>query len=967
MADTFDELEIVDRIFDGVKHWSIDFWTEPLAFQDFVKSGEHMKNVKLAPRQLTAVTEFLGSDPITIFAKSNPRKNLAVLAWGKGSGKNMVGTLVQTYLFYILLCMRNPLQYFGFPEGESIDMVNVAANATQAKRNFFDKFTRRVKNWKWLRENFSISQHGRPVFDPENARGHIKITEDSVESDAGIKCISAHSDSKGYEGYSVIFFVMDEASSWETEYVQVEGGEQVAVSKAHTIFDTLRTSAISRSWKWGGLVISYPRQEDDFTLNLAIEIQEGKKEGYADIAATWEVKPMHLWNDPTTFEHKVERPWGTKLIYPPKDFETEFRDYPQQSELKYACIPARTKAYFIYNNQKIYDCAKELPPIIILKKLDIVAQTPQTSKQTKYLGYDILDIKEPNPEYDYYCHIDFAVSSDTAVMGIGHGEPYTAEVTLPTEDGDTQRQMLTQKVVIDQIIEWAPDNQHLVSSLNVDEVLAKLDAKLKFRYIQADNWQCWAAGTLISTQRGLVPIERVCIGDVVQSRLGSRQVTNTFSYAKKPTLRVMTSEGSMLEATPHHRIEVWRCSPELEKYKLKAPSKMLLRGHWEWVCFSDLREGDIIHYQESPVDFEYTNASLDFGWDQDRKRNLHDNSPLANWQAPEFMTPELAEFLGLIWGDGNISLSESNKGVTLTLTADEYKDASGVFTRLFGFTPKFLAHRNRNCGRMVINSADLVRWLAGNNLVKPRIPMAVLCSSRSVKAAFLRGLFATDGGVCKNTGRVSLYSSTRDLVDEVQTLLRTDFGIKSGVTTVRRGKKGDYVPTGECYVLGLRGARSEFLDKIGFTYCRKAEILSSHSHRPGRKLTVRVVSIEPGLSDVYDLEIMGDPSYVANGVISHNSQGFIERVSRKGAKAGQHNVNNKDYFLLRALIHAGAIVYPKSDILITELEKLIWNGKRVEHTIAAGKDRADCLAGLSMAILSQLGEKRQKFNFHFVA
>jgi hypothetical protein len=315
-----------------------------------------------------------------------------------------------------------------------------------------------------------------------------------------------------------------------------------------------------------------------------MEIQAKEKEGYADIAATWEVKPMSLWNNQETFEHKVERPTGTILIYPPKDFETEFRDYPQQSELKYACIPSRTKAYFIYNNQKIYDCAREIPQIIKLKKLDITANTPSTSKQTKYWGYDILDIVEPHPDYDYYCHIDFAVSDDTAIMGIGHGEPFVVEVTVPDEDGEIGRTLLTQKVVIDQLIEWVPDNQHLVSSLNVDEVLNKLDAKLKFRYIQADSW---------------------------------------------------------------------------------------------------------------------------------------------------------------------------------------------------------------------------------------------------------------------------------------------------------------------------------------------------------------------------------------------NSQGFLEKVARKGKKAGQHNVNNKDYFLLRALIHAEAIIYPKSDILITELEKLIWTGKRVEHTIHSGKDRADALAGLSMAILSGLGEKRQKFTFSF--
>lgn len=490
MADIIDDLGIIDRLLDGEKHWSTDFWCMPLTFEQFVQHPDHMRNAKLSDRQIKAVTGFLGTDPLMIFAKYSTRENLGVYAWGKGSGKNMVGTLIQAYLFYVLLCLRSPLGYFGHPEGESIDMLNVAASAAQAKRNFFDKFTRRIKAWKWLKDNYEITQGGRPVATPPNARGFIKLTEDSVEYDGGIKCISAHSDSKGYEGYSVIFFVMDEASSWETEYVEVEGGEQVAASKAHTIFDTLRTSAISRSWKWGGLIISYPRMEDDFTLELAIAIQEKKKAGFADIAATWEVKPMSLWANSATFEHQVVRPTGIKLIYPPMDLFEEFRDYPQQSELKYACLPSRTKAYFIYNDVKIHECAVEKEPIIKLRRLEIMAKTPATAnkKQTMYWGYQVEDVKY-NEDFDYYCHIDLAVSTDVACVGIGHGEPFTAEISVPTDEGDVVRSILTQKVVIDQLIEWVPDNNHLISSLNVDEVLQQIDDKLHFRYLQWDHWQ----------------------------------------------------------------------------------------------------------------------------------------------------------------------------------------------------------------------------------------------------------------------------------------------------------------------------------------------------------------------------------------------------------------------------------------------------------------------------------------------
>lgn len=490
MTTSQGDLDIVDDLLSGTS-WVTKFREKPVSIEEFTTSSEHMRNVGLSPKQLECITSWLGTDPVTMFDKHSTRHNLATWCLGKGGGKNMMGTIVQAYVLYVLLCMRDPLGYFGFPQGESIDMVNVAATAVQAKRNFFDKFVRRVIKWRWLRQRFLLIKAGKPINEqPLSSWGTINITEDSVEYSGGIKCISAHSDSKGYEGYSPVLWVMDEASSWETEYVQLESGEQAAMSKAHSIYDTLRTSAVSRSWKWAGLIISYPRKEDDFTLEMAKNIIDGKIDGSAVIAATWEVKPWHLWNSQETFEHVIHRPWGSWSIFPPKDFEQEFKLYPQQSELKYACIPSRTKAYFIYNNIKIHECADDtIKPLAKLKKIDILSPTPDGSKQTRYTGYEVLDIVEPNPAYDYYCHIDLSISSDTAVLGIGHGEPYEADVLLSDEDGNTEHEEISKRVIIDQLISWQPDNDHLVSHVNIDEIVRKLDDKLKFRYLSFDQFQ----------------------------------------------------------------------------------------------------------------------------------------------------------------------------------------------------------------------------------------------------------------------------------------------------------------------------------------------------------------------------------------------------------------------------------------------------------------------------------------------
>ena len=482
--------DLLDRIFAGERHWSLDFWHRPLSLVEFCSDPEHLVDVEFSDHQLRTIKKWLGTDPAKIFDPKEDRPNICVLCWGKGSGKNLVGTCLQQYVMYILLSMRNPLGYFGFPKGESIDIVNVASSAKQAQHNFFSKFTRRVVNWKWLKENFIVVRRGKPICQPESSRGTIRITEDSIECDVGIRCVSAHSDAKGYEGYSIIFWVMDEASSWDTLYTVGEGGEEVPFSKAHDIYHTLRTSSVSRSWNWGGLIISYPRNEDDFTLAMAQDIQEGKiPHATADIASTWDVKPQRFFKT-ERFRHTAERPWGTTILHPPLDFKDEFQQTPREAELKYACIPYRTQIYFIYNSEKIIEAVHKRPNLVRLKKVEILEATPDHSNTSGYWGQSVEGFEETQirEDLDYFCHIDLSVVTDETSLGIAHGEPFEATITLTGGSGATKVQ-IAEKVIIDQIIEWIPDSRHLVSNLNVDEVLEHLDKTLRFRYISWDQFQ----------------------------------------------------------------------------------------------------------------------------------------------------------------------------------------------------------------------------------------------------------------------------------------------------------------------------------------------------------------------------------------------------------------------------------------------------------------------------------------------
>ncbi len=111
------------------------FAIQPVApsvfFRDWLKTP-------LYPRQQKAVDAVFiknGEDISSSF-------NEFILAWGKGSGKDLTIANLLCYIVYWLCCLNDPSEYLGIKSGEPIDIVNVSFDAEQAKSVFFEKFTR---------------------------------------------------------------------------------------------------------------------------------------------------------------------------------------------------------------------------------------------------------------------------------------------------------------------------------------------------------------------------------------------------------------------------------------------------------------------------------------------------------------------------------------------------------------------------------------------------------------------------------------------------------------------------------------------------------------------------------------------------------------------------------------------------------------------------------------------------------
>lgn len=191
----------------------------------------------------------------------------------------------------------------------------------------------------------------------------------------------------------------------------------------------------------------------------------------------------------------------------------------------------------------------------------------------------------------------------------------------------------------------------------------------------------------------------------------------------------------------------------------------------------------------------------------------------------------LAYILGVLCGDGYMDYN--NKRMTYYIGLDVVdKDFFEEFKKtLYNFfkikpTDEFKKSKNekwkdqfitRLCSRAV---CDYINNIGDFKRDRWRVPDMLKNSDKSVKGAFLRGYFDSEGNVDKGSRRVSAPSINLKGIKEIQFLLN-DFGIRSKIELKER--------TGylDIYVLKIQDRKSIelFSEYIGFSIKRKQRLL----------------------------------------------------------------------------------------------------------------------------------------------
>jgi hypothetical protein len=442
------------------------------------------------------------------------------------SGKDYVTSILQAYLLYLLLCMKDPHDYFNFPKAEGIVLVNIAPTAAQAKRIFFAKFTSRIKNWKWLSDNFKVFDRGAQVPNSSGNRLEVRITDSSVDVSNQISCLSLHSESGNFEGYNILFFCGDEIAEFDDKFETImDGDEQINVGKADLIYNTLITSAASRKLPWLGVLISFPRRIDDFIMRKyqeAVDDPDGML--IARRGCTWEFNP--LYEGEKTFKFET---WDV-----PISLKKQFENDPSNSRLKFCTVPPITLNRFFYNDERIQAAIDlNIKPLVDVQD-DILEIDDANNKKVKFAIKKIMAARIIDRSKAYAIHVDLSISSDSTTVVIGHGEPCDIQSTFVGLDGKQELKTLHTRVVIDQIFVWAPDKkkQVVVSHINVDETIESLVGLTGCSYISWDQYQ--SQYTLEKAIRNGIDCEKSNIKTGDYSLFRNMLWAGAVSYPKHP-------------------------------------------------------------------------------------------------------------------------------------------------------------------------------------------------------------------------------------------------------------------------------------------------------------------------------------------------------------------------------------------------------------------------------------------------
>lgn len=285
-----------------------------------------------------------------------------------------------------------------------------------------------------------------------------------------------------------------------------------------------------------------------------------------------------------------------------------------------------------------------------------------------------------------------------------------------------------------------------------------LTAGAKFMKSARVVGECFVKNTLISTTKGLMPIQNVEIGDKVYTQTGEKEVKRLYEMPPKNLLKITLANGLVNTVTPS------------QEFKILTPNLS-----FEWKKAKDLTEKD---YLVSRCAYSGIKNPVRLG--------TFENNKII------YLNEGIAYLIGLFISDGWISCDYSkkkyprigfvseNKNVVKkikTILEEEFDYSSNIEIKKYIISTKSAQSLSKEIYTLRINNKSVNEFLASNFDLNARwaltkeIPRQILQSPPPIIFAFLGGLIEGDGSISKKRHLIQYTSISPNLINQLMTLL----------------------------------------------------------------------------------------------------------------------------------------------------------------------------------------------------
>lgn len=461
-----------------------DFEEQPVEIEEFVTSEDFLNLPPLSEYQYQMIKAgsqiYKRATLVSLYGEAKADKrfrqtcNEVILQLGKGSGKDYTSTIVCAYIVYLLLCLRDPAKYYGKPSGDTIDILNIAVNADQARNVFFANFKKRIQDCPWFEGKYEATQNG-------------------IIFDKSVRVFSGHSEREAFEGLNLFVAVLDEISAFALE--SSSGNQQAKTADA--VYKMYRASVDSRFPDFGKvLLLSFPRFKDDYiqqrynaavaekeivvrraTLKLDPDLPEGTEGNEFEVE--WEEDHIIKYAYPHLFA--LRRP--TWEVNPTVRIDSPAMVRAAREDLgdflgRFACMPTNLSDGFFKNK-------------------DAIESTFVTQNGVDEDGI-FLERFKPKEGVKYYLHVDLAQKHDHCVVAMAHVEKWV-DVRIGSDYSEVHP-----VVVIDAIRWWTPTSTKTVDFADVRDYIVSLRRRgFDLKLVTFDRWNSHDTMNILENEHGI--------------------------------------------------------------------------------------------------------------------------------------------------------------------------------------------------------------------------------------------------------------------------------------------------------------------------------------------------------------------------------------------------------------------------------------------------------------------------------